>query len=283
MTRVFFYSPHPDDETLSAGLALTYYLAAGFDVHLVSMSQGDALGVANTINGLSTCSIPEHPYAHDPEQEGYAPLTVDVTGDHRILEARGALGAMGSISPYPGVAATGRVHHHVEDLPTQWGCGGCGSSTGLVTPEGIAAAKAVMLPYVQNYPNSFHYTMSPADHHPDHAACGRALREIKADFPTLLGTPRFFVSRLYWAITPPQDGVHYAQDLLAEADGTLAWFAYSGTRYAEFAAWLREKVVIPYKAWSPAEGAYGLGYHQVTAQFVSNFGPLASVANLWHA
>lgn len=278
--RIFLYSPHPDDETLSMGLAMVHYLAAGCDVHLVSMNNGGALGVANTLNGLSACSIPaDHPYTHSPAREGYAPLTVASVAAARILEARAALGAMAMIPPStPGVL--GSVTHHVVDLPDQYGCG-CSSSTGPVTPEGIAAAKAAILPFVTDYPNSFHYTMSPADHHPDHAACGLALREIKTENPTLLGTPRYFVSRLYWAISQP-DG-QYQPDLLEAANGTLAWFNYSGARYSEYAAWLKGPVQKTYRAWNPAAGAYGIGYHQVTSQFSANFGPSASVANLWHA
>jgi LmbE family N-acetylglucosaminyl deacetylase len=202
MGRVFFYSPHPDDETLSMGLAMLYYIAAGFDVHLVSMNNGGALGVANTLNGAvngtpAVCSVPaDHPYIHNPAREGYAPLTAQTIGDARILEARAALGAMSMVPPTPGV--TGTVTHHIANLPDFYGNPGSTSSTAPVTAEGIAAAKAVILPFVQDYPNSFHYTMSESDHHPDHAACGHALREIKAENPTLLGAPRFFVSRLYW-------------------------------------------------------------------------------------
>jgi len=281
MGRVFFYSPHPDDETLSMGLAMLYYIAAGFDVHLVSMNSGGALGVANTLNGVSACSTPtDHPYKHNPGREGYAPLTVEDVAAARILEARSALGAMAMIPPNPGVTP-GSVFHHVANLPDGYGSGGASSSTAPVTPGGIAAAKAKILPFVQDFPNSFHYTMSESDHHPDHAACGLALREIKAENPTLLGTPRFFVSRLYWALSQP-DG-QYPADVLAAADGILAWFNYSGSRKAEYDAWLRTQVAPAYRKWNPAAGSYGIGYHQVSSQFEKNFGPNSSVANLWHA
>ncbi len=291
MGRVFFYAPHPDDETLSMGLAMLYYIAAGFDVHLVSMNSGGALGVANTLNGAvngtpAFCSTPaDHPYIHDPAREGYESLTVDSVAAARILEARAALGAMAMVPLNPGVTP-GNVFHHVGDLPDGYGSGGAASSTAPVVPEGIAAAKAVILPFVQNYPNSFHYTMSPADHHPDHAACGLALREIKAENPTLLGTPRFFISRLYWTVT---DGL-YAADLRAAAGGTpehpngsIAWFNYSGAHYTTYANWLKGPVQKVFRAWNPATGAFGIGYHQVTSQFNANLGPSASVGNLWHA
>jgi LmbE family N-acetylglucosaminyl deacetylase len=102
MARVFFYSPHPDDETLSMGLAMIYYIAAGSDVHLVSMNNGGALGAANTLNGVTACSIPaDHPYTHSPAREGFAPLAVPDVAAARIKEARGALGAMAMIAPPP--------------------------------------------------------------------------------------------------------------------------------------------------------------------------------------
>lgn len=287
MGRVFFYAPHPDDETLSMGLAMLHYIANGFEVHLVSMCDGSADGVANTLNGSANgtpivCSTPaDHPYIHNPDREGYpgGPLTAATVGAARILEARSALGAMAMVPPLtPGV--TGTVFHHLGNLPAFYGNPGSTSSTAPPTPEGVASAKSVMLPFITDYPNSFHYTMSPADHHPDHAVCGMALREIKAENPTLFGAPRFFVSRLYWASSQP-DG-KYQQDLLDEAAGTLAWFTAYGSRYNDYCAWLRNQVQKAYRHWNPAAGAYGIGYHQVTSQFVANFGPSASVANLWH-
>lgn len=297
VTRVFFYSPHPDDETLSMGLAMLHYIANGCDVHLVSMCNGEAAGVANTLNGVASgtavvCSTPaDHPYIHSPAREGYPTLTAADIGDARILEARSTLGMMAMVPPVtPGVLGT--VTHHVAGLPAEFGDPGSGSSTSPPTAAGIAAAKAVIKGYVDSYPNSFHYTMSDADHHHDHAACGIALRQLKNDtVNTIPGTSltyhdalvnaRFFVSRLYWAISQP-DG-HYQQDLLDAANGTLAWFNYYGSRYTLYCDWLRNQVIKPYRAWNPAAGAYGVGYHQVVSQFTSNFGPSASIANLWHA
>lgn len=275
------------------GLAMLYYIALGHSVHLVSMNSGGALGVAYTLNGVNSatgvavaCSTPgDHPYIHSPEREGYEPHTAESIGAARILEARTALGMMAMVPPVtPG--AGGTVTHHIGGLPDFYGNPGSTSSTAPVTPEGIASAKAVILPFVQDNPNSFHYTMSPADHHPDHAACGLALREIKTENPTLLGTPRFFISRLYWTIT---NGL-YAADLRAAAGGTPAdpngsidWFDYAGSHYTTYANWLKNQVQDVYRAWNPAGGSFGIGYHQVSSQFNNNFGPTASVANLWHA
>lgn len=298
MARVFIYSPHPDDETLSMGLAMLHYIANGADVHLVSMSNGEAAGVANTLNGSANgtaivCSTPaDHPYIHSPAREGYTPHTAASIGDARIKEARAALGAMAMVPPVtPGVLGT--VTHHVAGLPAEYGAPGSSSSTAPVTPEGIAAAKAVIKEYVDEYPNSFHYTMSQTDDHHDHAACGYALRELKDDdtnkvpwaditYKAALVNARFFVSRLYWALSQP-DG-HYPPDV-ASMPG-LAWFNYYGSHYDRYCDWMRNQVIKAYRAWNPAAGAYGIGYHQVPTQFTRCFPPAGSVekqANLWHA
>jgi len=273
------------------GLAMLHYIASGFDVHLVSMTSGDAVGSAYFLNGANPSGTPvvcptsaDHPWTHSPEREGYEPLTTEGIGAARILEARAALGVMAMVPPIKdsngNTITPGPVFHHVGGLHDGFGAPGQASSTAPVTREGIDAAKEIIFPFVRDYPNSFHITMSPADHHHDHAACGIALKEIKQENPAMLGTPLFFVSRLYWAISQP-DG-KYQQDLLDEAHGTLAWFSYYGSNYSSYVDHLRNRVIKAYRAWNPAAGAYGIGYHQVRSQFESNFGANASVANLFH-
>lgn len=292
MGRVFFYSPHPDDETLSWGIPGLHYIANNFETNLVSMTSGGALGIANTLNGLAACTAGgDHPYVHDPAREGYDPHTVESIAAGRILEARSALGAMAmvpQITDSNGVLIPrGNVVHHVGGLLDGFGNPDSGSSTAPVTRAGIDAAKAVIFPFVRDNPNSFHITMSPADHHKDHAACGIALREIKQENPTMLGTPVFMISRLYWTVI---DGL-YAADLRAAAGGTpgtpngsIQWFNAYGTlaRYNAYVSWLRTQVIKPYRAWDPAGGSFGMGYHSVSAQFEANFGTGVSVANLFH-
>lgn len=296
MTRVFFYSPHPDDETLSMGLAMVYYLANGVETHLVSMNSGGAIGVANTLNGATGCSVPvDHPYTHSPEREGYPALSVEDIGNARITEARSVLGAMAMVPPF---TSRGAVYHHIAGLPDEFG----GPAHNPPTVEGVAAAKEVIKSYVDNYPNSFHFTMSDAEAlegmaadggpgHPDHAACGLALRELKQStdiapgmggitYAEALVNARFFVSRLYWATSQPN--LLYPPPLLDVAGGSLSWFNV-GTQYATLTNWLRNQVIKPYRAWNPTAGTYGVAWHQVPSQFNSNFGTGASIANLWHA
>lgn len=259
--QVVFYSPHPDDETLSMGLAMVHYLAAGFDVHLVSMNRGGNGGPLGSFNGGNVCNWGEHAYLHDPLREGYPVLTATALGEARLKEARSALGAMSTITPNPGVAK-GQVFHHEGGLPDAFGS----------TPTAVADAQAVIAGYVAAYPAAFHHTMSPTDDHPDHAACGQALRNLKNSNPNLSGA-RFFISRLYWGPTPPRPA-----DVQAE---NPSWFPTT-SRKDEFYAVLRNRVAPMFAAWNPAAGSYAIGYHQVVNQFLNNFGPSATIACLWH-
>ena len=301
--RVIFYSPHPDDETLSMGIAMLYYIAAGVETHLVSITNGSAVGVSYTLNGINPttnavvpCTLGvDHPFIHDPVREGYLfppPVGDDppctsisdvMVGDIRNKEARAALGMMSQIAPNtPGVYAS--VTHHTENLPGDF-AGTSPSSTSPPSEAGIQMAYDIIKRYVDEYPNSFHFTMSETDDHHDHAACGIALRRLKNDttnfvpwntsmtYATALSGARFFVSKLYW-----QNNYANGQDVIPFGP---SWFPY-GPRYNDYVSWLRNQVVPVYKAWNPSAGAYGVGYHQVSSQFVNNFAPTVNPANLWH-
>jgi LmbE family N-acetylglucosaminyl deacetylase len=266
MGVVVIYAPHPDDETLSMGLAIVHYLAAGWDVHLVSMTRGEAGGPLGSYNGTNACNWANHPYTHDPIQEGYAtngPLTNTDLGAARLLEARSALGAMATVTPNSGVAATGRVYHHE---------GGLADGFGTNSPTAVADAQAVISNFVTTFPNAYHRTMSPTDNHPDHAACGQALRNLKNVNPDLAGA-MFFVSRLYW---------DYAQNPDVAAQPGLAWFPTT-SRKSTFDSVLRTRVVPCFSQWSPAAGSYAIGYHQVAQQFANNYASNVTIACLWHA
>jgi LmbE family N-acetylglucosaminyl deacetylase len=267
MPRAVFYAPHPDDETLSAGLALLTFVASGYDVHLVSMTRGENGGPLGSFNGTNACNWADHPYTHSPDREGYTSLTPTSLGAARLIEARNALGAMSTVPPSAGVTL-GNVYHHEGGLPDGFG---------TTSPTAVADAQAVISSMVSAVPNAFHYTMSETDDHPDHAACGAALRNLKNSDPNLANA-RFFVSRLYWATSQPNG--QYPADVAAQPD--LAWFS-AGTRKSEFDGLLRNRVIKAFSAWAPAAGSLAIGYHQVAGQFASNFGSGVSIANLWHA
>lgn len=278
------YEPHPDDWVLSMNLPVIDGLAKGLDVHLVSMTRGEAGGPLGQFNGDLMCNW--HGYRHNPDREAYTALTAADIADLRIAESRSALGAAAAITPNPGVAAPGRVFHHVADLPDGFG----GPAGHPPTAEAVAAAKTVIASFIDRYPNAFHYTMSPSEvygGHPDHAACGLALRELKQSkqHGPLLPNARFFVSKRYWG--PPRPAAVQAEDpgwfvagRIKQHDGTIL------DRKPEFDALLRKMVVPCYGAWNPAglpgNGSAGVGYHQVVSQFNNCFGPDVSIGNLWH-
>jgi len=276
--------PHPDDWMLSICLPVVDSLAKGLDVHLVSMTRGEAGGPLGQFNGEQMCTW--HGIRHNPEREGYAPLTATDIAELRIAESRAALGAVGAITPNPGVAATGRVFHHVAGLPDGFG----GQAGAAPLRAGIDAAKAKIVELIEQFPNAFYYTMSPTEAiggHPDHAACGIALRELQASaqYGPLLRNAKFFVSKRYWG--PPRPAhieAEVPQWFVAGRiykDGKLIL-----DRKPEFDALLRKMAAPCYGAWNPvglpAKGAAGVGYHQVKRQFDSCFAPTVAIGNLWH-
>lgn len=270
MNDVFLIEPHADDFLLSMGLAAAHYLGAGYNVHLVTMTKGGSGGVLDDLAGGVVCG--SHGYRHDPVKEGYTAPTEADFGDLRLAESRAALGTIAAA-----VSSAGTVEHFTGGLPDGFG----GTFGQPPTAAGIAAAKDVIKQYVDKYANgtTFFHTMSPTDNHPDHAACGIALRQLKQDpvYGPIVSGSRFFVSRLYW-----NDA-----DVLAEGATT---FPATASRKAEYDKAVRVAAKA-YAAWQPPH-TLAVGYHQVINQFYQNgldsqgnWTPSNSVVieNRWHA
>lgn len=277
MTHVFFYAPHPDDEVLSMSLAILHHIASGYDVHVVSVSRGEITPGSIRIDGALNCSY--HGRFHNVAREGIpTDITPEELGLARLAETRSALGVMALIPPSSGLT-WGSVNHHDAQLPTNYGKPtGTTAMTGLTcSREGVDLVKPVMQDLITQFPNSLHHTMSPTDNHPDHAACGQALRELKQVTPALANS-RFFVSRLYW-------DYDLNPDVLAQPG--KEWYGTGSnsflSRKTEYDAHLRNHVIQMFACWNPAGRSYAIGYHQVVNQFNNNFGPTASIANLMHA
>jgi hypothetical protein len=258
-------------------------VAKGIDAHLITMNRGGNGGPLGQFNGDQICNW--HGIRHNPAREGYAPLTVENIAALRVEESRSALGAIGAITPNPGVPAAGRVFHHVADLPD-----GFGGVAGQPSPDGIAMVKAYLAEFIDAHPNGFYNTMSPTEAkigHPDHAVCGMALRELQQTekYGALLPNARYFVSKKYWG--PPRPSVVEAEKPSwyvagrIYRDGVLI-----KDRKPEFDALLRKVAAPCYGAWNPvglpARGSAGIGYHQVVGQFRNCFGDDVAIANLWH-
>ena len=269
MAEVFLFEPHADDFLLSQGLAAAHYLGAGFKVNLVTMSAEGSGGVLDDLAGDVVCG--SHGYRHSPTKEGYtAPPEADFH-DLRLAESRAALGTLAAA-----ITGSGAVEHFDGGLPVSFG----GPPGAPPTPAGIAAAKDVIKYYVDTYAygTTFFHAMSPTDNHPDHAACGRALRELKQDpaYSAKLSGSRFFVSRLYW------------NDADVIAEGTTT-FPATPSRKAEYDKAVRIAAKA-YAAWQPPQ-TLAVGYHQVINQFYKNgldsqgnWTPSNSIAieNRWH-
>lgn len=290
--------PHPDDEVLSMWPAM-HYLACEYEVHFVYLTRGEVTAASLKLDGSAACSW--HGYTHNPAREGYALPTKEQIGLARLAEGRSCIGAMASVTPVAPYT-TGVAYQHDENLGTGYGASGAASSTAPTTPEGVDKAEAVIRRYLADYPGAIFWSMSPTDDHPDHAACGKALRRLKGaphvdasgnvtytggdvELSPLLTWSRFFVSKLYWGTssTPRPD------DVAAEP---CSWYPnkpgqnnLSVPRSAEYTQWLQTKVVPTYKAWNPAQGSFAVGGgHSTPAQFANCFNePLPyGVSALWH-
>lgn len=284
--RIYF-SPHCDDLELSMGLHAADMRARGENILVVYMSLGGNTGARNTLNGLAAsppvagCVV--HGYQHDPTTEFYdgAPLLEpEEIRQSRLKESVSALGALATIKPLTGVTP-GQVAYEVADLPDGYG--------GLA--DSVDQCEAVMRDVYSRYPNSFLYTMSESDQHPDHADCGRALKRMRSsvDLGPALVNSRYFVSKLYWK---ENQGGNYPPYVLAASNNgaTLEWYnsvdvqktAAGVSRYGELSNILRTRVIQPYYAWSPKDGTYGVGGHSVDAQFENCFGDGVNIQNLMH-
>lgn len=253
MPDVVLIEPHADDWAISMAIAAAHYAGAGYTVHLLTMTDSGSGGVLDDLAGRSwptptLCSW--HGTYHDPAREGYTPPAEADFPALRLAESRAAIGTL-----VAAVAGSGGVHHYAGGLADGFG----GPSGQPPTAAGIAAAQAVIKSYVDQLANgtTFFHTMSPTDDHPDHAACGQALRNLKNDpaYSYTLSGSRFFVSRLYW------------NDADAIAEG-LSSFPVTQSRKPEYDKAVRLAAKC-YAAWSPPH-SYGVGYHQVINQFYSN-------------
>lgn len=300
---------HPDDE-LYTMWPMMHLLGNGYNVQFVFATRGEVTPASLKLDPDPThyaggvqpvCSWPDHNYKHDPARENFVLPTTEQIGLARLAEGKSCIGAMASIPPGSGVASTGLAYAHDENMGSQYGCGGCASSTAPVIPEAVDAAEVVIRKYIQDYPNSFFYTHSPTDAHPDHAALGMAMRRLKGSpvyhgngsftftggdpvLAPLLVNAQFFVSKLYWSTPLGQPG--------SRLNEYCAWYpnyypqnSVVLPRRAEYTAWLKTKVAKAYQAWNPAEGSFAIGGGHSTYSQMFNCitnPDLTVVSALWH-
>lgn len=288
--RIYFV-PHCDDFELQCSLHGGDMRARGENILVVYMNLSGNTGARAKLNGVNSTPVysgcPFHGYTHDPDLEFYAGapvLELDEIREARLREAVSALGGLATIPTLPG-ATPGEVRYEVGGLPDSFGS----------MPDATDQAEAIMRDVYSRFPNSFLYTMSESDAHPDHAACGRALKRMRAsaDLGPLLVNSRYFVSKLYWKEN--NNNAYPPAVLAAAANGpngasTLEWYnsvdvqktSAGVSRYDELCNIIRKRMITPYAAWSPADGVYAIGRHSVNDQFEDCFGAGVLIQNLMH-
>jgi LmbE family N-acetylglucosaminyl deacetylase len=169
-----FFVPHQDDETLSMSVDILRHIAAGRDTHVVLMTDGGNTGARWAINGYNSdtntpVSSSWWGSRHDPNIEGYSPLTWNDVYNARDNEFRSAVGALG-VPP-----------SNVHLIRT--------------TNRTVAGFKAEMQNIIAQFPSGTDYkTMSPIDTHAEHRVIAQALWELWNDGE--VSGVRFWLSRL---------------------------------------------------------------------------------------
>lgn len=228
-----FAAAHPDDETFM-GVAVAEHLAAGQDVHVVLVTDGEASGVLDYLNGgrLSTW----WQVMHVPSAECYSPLTRDELAAARVREAANALDCLASGLP-------GTLTLHRAQLPD-----------GLVTVDAAQAAiLAVCDEIAPGGPVRIkgHTWISQLDSHPDHIAVGAALKNLSAADPVRFSDRRHYILPGYWTDPDLPLAVGRSWDNPTNAD--IAGRARNAAR--------------AYGAWAPDRDSYAIGMHSINAWF----------------
>ncbi len=158
--EVIFYSPHPDDETLTMGVLVAGHVVVGRKVHVVLFSDGRDSRAFALVNARL-------------KAERRPPLTRQQFGAARVGEFRAACAALG--------VAPANVHLEVV---------GGAPTVANVTP--------VIRRYRARYPDAGHYTTTWTDTFSAHGDLGEALRRLQMADPRSWFDTRWAVSRLHW-------------------------------------------------------------------------------------
>ncbi|MCT2277985.1 PIG-L family deacetylase [Micromonospora chalcea] len=236
---VIFAIPHPDDETLGAGVAIAEHVAAGRDVHVLLMTRGTSSGALDKVNGAVWS--PWWGAPHSPAVEGYQPLTAAEMGAARLREFRAALGCLG--------VSADRLHFAwdllgVEPLDTQ-----------VTVAQARAAIVALHGKVMADNPASGNCGLWAPSHtvddNPDHRAIGQASWDLYKDDPVT------WADRRYWVLPP-----YWSDDRLAQVPGRM-WDTPTDAQIGNRV----KNACRAYAAWAPAEGLFAFGYHSVSAMF----------------
>ncbi|MBQ1064464.1 PIG-L deacetylase family protein [Micromonospora sp. C41] len=238
---VIFCVPHPDDETLGAGVAIAEHVAAGRDVHVLLMTKGTSSGAIDKING--SLWSPWWGAPHNPTVEGYQPLDATTLGVARLREIRAALGCLG--------VAADRLHFAWDLIGTE------PLDTQVTVAQAKAAIRALHAQVMADNPNSGNCGLwTPThlvDNNSDHTNIGKASQQLGAEDPVV------WADRRYWVIPP-----YWNDPRLNQVTGRM-WDTPTDAQIANRV----RNACRAYAAWGPEQGMYAFGYHSVADMFAA--------------
>lgn len=238
--RVYIMEPHQDDAALFKAQMVAHHTLAGREVHAVLMSNGSTSGALAEINGTAVDNGWWGSPPHEPDREGYAPLSQVEFGLARTREWSQSWLALG--------------------VPLERQHFGKGLASSDLLPDAITVAYATdVMTYwaavdaLSERPAASFKTMWWGDTTQDHANCGAALRALK-----LSGNPDFADAQ--WMVRFEQEGAPGSQQYSVPAN-LLPTVKAMQRR----AGWC-------YCAWAPKAGSFAIGRHSVPDMFDN--GPL---------
>lgn len=230
MSPALFVAAHPDDEVLMACVAIAEHVRAGQDVHVLWVTCGEASSVREILNGDGTAGWWGLP--HDPQAEGYPPLTENDFTEARMRETIAATLLLGT--GYPGKL-------------TLWESGLPDGGVTQADAESAIRAVADELGGPVRLKTHSHIV----DNHPDHLAIGVAAEALKAAEPARFGDVRHYILPAYWS------------------DARLSQVAESWDRPADEGVVQRCKLAVrAFAAWSPPD-SFAIGHHSVPGMFAT--------------
>lgn len=222
-----FVVPHPDDETLAAGVTLAEHVIAGREVHILLLTRGEKSAARHVINGTAVSGW--WGVRHDPAVEGYEPLDETAFGAARHRELLAAAGCLGIPAE--------RIHE--ANLPNE------GVTVANATQAIVATADAIGGDVGLWAPSH------TVDDHPDHLAAGQAVQQLGVDDPVRWWDRRYYILPAYWSGDPRLPSVTYWWD--TPADAAVAARARDACR--------------AYGSWQPRAGVFACGYQSVPEMF----------------
>lgn len=217
-TTAIYYSPHADDEVLSMGSGILHNLSLGKEVIVVLLSKGLASNALHLVN-------------EKLENEGHSPISSEEFGQARVQEFRNSIARLG-------VNDDDIYIYNLDD--------------GQFTSNDVAS---IINDFELKYPNALHNVMSYNDPHSDHAATGKAVKELMDKGDIQYG--------LYYIPIQEHKNMEFEGVYTVTADSVDSF----------------EQALKAYGEWSPEEGSYSIGYLSVRNYFELS---QKSLEGRWH-